>query len=362
MTELAHGLAGLDESPADVAVFGERVHHGEPTHVRISSCADRGAVRHARDDVRVYLEEAGELLAAVVPRLVHAHSVYHGIAPCEVDVFKDTGLGVGDGVLVRTHLAVGGDDDHLAGLDVSHELGVHRVEGAGFAGEDDGIPFPAHDEGLQTELVTHRDELVVRHAHDGERAEEIQTRLLHPVFHAGSSVIVDERGDYLAVHRGLEDVPAFDEPILYRGGVDDVAVVRDRHPAVSAVKDHGLGVDDVAGTAGGISHVPDRYVGIRQKFQLLIREDLVDEPHILVVRDLSPGDVDRDARALLPSVLEGEEPVVNFARKRLLFGRNDPEDAALLVHAELFAVNQNVFHNIRMRGQLPLVMRFIISR
>ena len=332
----AHGLAGLDEGPADVAVLGERVHHGESAHVRVTSRAHGRAVGHAGDDVRIYFEELGKFLSAVVTRFVHADAVDDRIAAREVDVLEHAGFGVGHGVLVRVDPAVGGDDDHLAGFDVPYELRVHGVQRAGLAGEDDGLAFSAHDEGLQSVLVAHGDELVVRHAHDGERAEEVQAGFLHAVFHAGSGVVVDERGDDFAVHGGLEDVSAVDEPVLYGGGVDDVAVVGDRHSAVSAVEHDGLRVDDVARSACGVSDVSDGDVGVGQQLQLLVGEHLVDQPHVLVIGDLSSGHVDGDARALLTSVLQCEQTVIHFAREGLFFGRDHAENAALFMHAEFF--------------------------
>ena len=85
----AHGLTGLDERPADVTVLGEGVHHGQPADVRITSRAHGGAVGDACYDVRVDLEELGELLAAVVACLVDADAVDDGVASCEVNVLED---------------------------------------------------------------------------------------------------------------------------------------------------------------------------------------------------------------------------------------------------------------------------------
>ena len=81
-----------------------------------------------------------------------------------------------------------------------------------------------------------------------------------------------------------------------------------------------------------------------QQVEVLFGEDLVDETHVLVVGDLSSGDVDGDAGALLASVLQGEETVVDLSCEGSLDGGGDSEDAALLVHAEFLLRDQNFVH------------------
>ena len=333
---LAHRLAGLNESPADVSVFGESVHHRQTADVGVSACADGRAVGHARYDVGVYLVKFGKFLSAIIASLVYADSVDYGIASCEVDVLEHAGVHIGHGVFVRLDFAVGSDDNHFARFHVAYELRVHGVERATFACKNDCAVLLAHNEGLESVTVANGDEFVVRHTHDCERADEIEGGFLHAVFNARRGVIIYERRDDLAVHRGLENVPSLDEPFFYGSGVDDVAVVGNCHSAVPAVKHDGLSVDDVAGPAGGITHVTDCNVRVGQKRKFLVGENLVDETHIFVVSDTALGNVDGNARALLPSVLEGEQSVIHFPRERGFVLLDNAENAALLVHAAVF--------------------------
>ena len=84
--------------------------------------------------------------------------------------------------------------------------------------------------------------------------------------------------------------------------------------------------------------MPYRDVAVGKQRELLLGEDLVDQTHVLVVGDAPVGDIDGYARALLPSVLEGEQPVVDLSRERTLLLGDHPEYAALLMHAALVAL------------------------
>ena len=63
--------------------------------------------------------------------------------------------------------------------------------------------------------------------------------------------------DDLGVGRALEDVPVGFVLRAQQGGVDQVAVVGDRHRTQVEAAQQRLGVAQLAGAGGGIAHVTD---------------------------------------------------------------------------------------------------------
>ena len=98
-------------------------------------------------------------------------------------------------------------------------------------------------------------------------------------------------------------MPAFDHFVAYSRAVDDIAVMRERHSAVSAVKYHGLRVDDVGRSGRGIPYVTYRRFGVGQKRELFFAENFAHEPHIFIISHLVAVVGYGYARGLLTAVL-----------------------------------------------------------
>ena len=118
-------------------------------------------------------------------------------------------------------------------------------------------------------------------------------------------------------------------------GVDQVAVVGQRQlaavaaGAVAAV--HGLRVLPLVGARRRVAHVADRQVA-GQRAQVVLLEDLGDEPERALRDDVAAVVGGGDAGRLLAAVLERVEREVREARD-VVTGRVDPEDAALVTRA-----------------------------
>ena len=114
------------------------------------------------------------------------------------------------------------------------------------------------------------------------------------------------------------------ERLAQFGGVDEVAVVRERDRALGRVTERRLGVLPRRTAGRRIPAVTDGEVAL-EGGEVCLVEDLRDEAHVLVDEDASP--VTRgDARGLLPAVLQGVQPVVGQLRD-VLAGGPDAEDA-----------------------------------
>ena len=110
-------------------------------------------------------------------------------------------------------------------------------------------------------------------------------------------------------------------------GVDEVAVVAERQlAAVGAV--HGLGVVPAVGARRRVAHVADGDVAA-QRAQLLLVEDLVDEPELAQGHDVPVHVGGGDAGRFLTTVLEGVEREVGQSRD-VVAGGVDPEHSALV--------------------------------
>ena len=120
----------------------------------------------------------------------------------------------------------------------------------------------------------------------------------------------EQRGDDLGVRRRAERDAGLAQLGVQLDRVDEVAVVRERDLAPVGAPD-GLGVLPRVRAGRRVADVADRHVAA-QRAQLLLVEDLVDEPlvaHRHDVAALGGG----DARRLLPAVLERVEGEVGEA-------------------------------------------------
>ena len=112
----------------------------------------------------------------------------------------------------------------------------------------------------------------------------------------------DQRADDLGVGRRVEVHAARDELVAQLGRVREVAVVAERDGAAATVADDRLRVLPGRRAGRRVARVADRGVA-DERLQLGLVEDLRDEAH-LAQRRHAPPVGDRDARALLPAVLQ----------------------------------------------------------
>ena len=132
--QLAHGLRGLDERAAHVAVLHDAVRIRDAAFEGETHGRRDAAVGHAEHQVGLGRRLAGQDAAHVAARLVDRLAVHDGVGAGKVHVLEDAA-----GALARLDALLGGDailvEAHdLAGLDVAHVLGAHDVQAAGFTG------------------------------------------------------------------------------------------------------------------------------------------------------------------------------------------------------------------------------------
>ena len=126
-----HLLVGGDEAAAHVAVLDQALAEGDPAGA--SEALRRGDARLRDAHHHVGLDRRGgrELLAHADACLVHALAVEAAVGTGEVDELEQAQVGIdriGAERVQRAH-AVVVDDHHLAGLELTHEVGAHDVEG-----------------------------------------------------------------------------------------------------------------------------------------------------------------------------------------------------------------------------------------
>ena len=168
----AEALAGLDERPVDVAVLHQAVAVGDAGLAREPLRGGDPRLGHRHDHVGFRGRLAGECLAHALPRGVHALAVEGGVGPREVDELEQTQLRVSFRVapFVDPQRV---DDDHLAGLDVAHEVRTHDVEGRRLACEHEAAFDAAEHERPDPVGIANADEVRLVHDHERERAFEV---------------------------------------------------------------------------------------------------------------------------------------------------------------------------------------------
>jgi hypothetical protein len=77
--------------------------------------------------------------------------------------------------------AAGGDDDHLARLDLAHEFRADDVERAGLRTQHPAVADPAQHQRAHAQRIAHADQLGAGHGDDGKRAFDPAQRVLHPL-------------------------------------------------------------------------------------------------------------------------------------------------------------------------------------
>ena len=138
----------------------------------------------------------------------------------------------------------------------------------------------------------------------------------------------DQPRDHLGVGRCLEDNAFFFEAAPQLEGVDDVPVVGQGQRPPRPFDEAGLRVLRPAGTGRRVAGVADREVA-GEALKVVFLEGLVHQPHAGVEVE-ARAVAGRDARALLPAVLEGVDPEEGDAGY-VFAGGVDAEDAATLL-------------------------------
>ena len=338
--ELSDRLARLDEGAPDVGVLDQALPEGD---ARLLGVADggRGPGLGGRDD-QVGLDRvlAGQRAAHLDARLVHRAAVDRRVGAGEVDVLEDAPLAPRGSEALRAQ-AVLVDGDELAGLDLADEGGADDVEGSGLGGDDPAALEPTDDERAQALRVTGGVEGVLVHEDEAEGALQLGQQL-HGRRLEGLVLLVGEQGgDQRGVGRVAAAQLSLRHPppgavdlggrgaVLHHleelGGVDEVAVVRERDRAGVVATEGGLRVFPRGPAGRRVAAVADGDVPAQCRQAALV-EDLGDQPHVLVDEDLLA--VARgDARGLLAAVLQGVEAVVGQLGD-ILARRPDTEDTA----------------------------------
>ena len=203
------------------------------------------------------------------------------------------------------------DQHQLAGPDFALQLRADEIERARLRGDDPVAVEPAETERAHAARIAEGDQLALGERDHRERAVEPAHRVRER-FAERSRIVGDQRGDHLRVRRRGELVALLGELLTQLGGVREVAVVAERDRARAAVLDEGLCVPPLRRTRRRVARVADCEV-TAQPAELLLVEDLGDEPHVAERRDAALVG-NGDAGRLLPSVLKREQPEVGHAR------------------------------------------------
>ena len=200
--------------------------------------------------------------------------------------------------------------------------GAEHVERAALGRDAVAVAQLAERKRAQPERVAEGDDRLAREHHDRESALQARQDGLHGVLDGRALVRRQQRRDDLGV-RAAEQADAVGRQLLAQlDRVDQVAVVRQRHLAPVRAMDR-LRVLPVRRARRRVAHVPDRGLA-RQRAQLLLVEDLRDEPALAQRRDV-PLVADRDSRRLLTAVLERVEREVRqprYVRARRVHAEN----------------------------------------
>ena len=302
---------------------------GQTARARVAAGGGSARVGHRYDEVRVRRRRlARQDLAHPPARGLHDVAAHARVRPREVDVLEDAeGLALAVDDLARVQ-PVGVDPDELAGAHVAHVLRGDDVQRARFAGDAVvvAVQAPEHER-PQPGRVAEGDDLVLGHEDRRERALQARHDVGERVGDVLGLMRGQQRGDDLRVRRRAEADPPLAQLAVQLDGVDEVAVVAERHLAPVRAVD-GLGVVPAVGARRRVAHVADGHVA-RQRTQLLLVEDLVDEPQLAQSHDVAADVRGGDAGGLLSAVLEGVQREVGQPGD-VVSGGMDPEHAALV--------------------------------
>ena len=120
-------------------------------------------------------------------------------------------------------------------------------------------------------------------------------------------------------------------------GVAEVSVVGKSHLALLVVDLDGLAVRSAVAAGRAVARVGDSHPALRELHQVVAREDFVDKSDILARSEHSVV-VDDYTAALLPTVLQCKQTIIDRVRHIISIEIIDTEDSALLVHLVLVII------------------------
>ena len=221
------------------------------------------------------------------------------------------------------------DDQDLARLDVALERGFHKIERARLRRDDVGVAEAAETERAKAVRVADRVQRVERQDHERVRALHLHERVGDLILERAGRRARQEVQDHLGVRVRLEDGAVALHVASEGLGIRQVAVVGDRDRPARGGRGDRLRVPEVRAPGGRVAHVPDGTM-TRQPPQAFRTEDVRHPPHVLLgVERRAVGR--RDARGLLPAMLQGVETEVRDVRGFRMVP--DAEEPALVMES-----------------------------
>ena len=255
-----------------------------------------------------------------------------GIRPRKIDILEDTERGIRRadrlmGLEPRTAC-----NDDLARSYIPHELRADGVKRAGFRGDDICAFKTAQRERAHAFGIAHADDLILCQEDERIAALEPLHRERNALDKSFLAVSCDERRDDLRVDGGLKANALRLQLLAQLFCVDDISVVRQCERAERGLHHERLRVDKQAVSRGRIPHVPDGKIAALERAEAVVKAP-ADETHRLVAID-SPFARNRNARALLPAMLQRKQAVIRGLRRvQPASVCIDAEHAAFFMHA-----------------------------
>ena len=305
-SQVTQVLLGFDEGPADVAVLDQSVAVRDARLVGVADGGGDGGVRDSDDEVCFHRVFPGQLGAHVLSDGVNQGVVHHTVRAGEVDQLEDAQSAIPSGPLPTPGAhPVPVYDDGLSGFDLADQVRSQVFSGAGLGGNHPAAVKISDAEGANTQGVAHGDYRIYGEGGEGKGPFQDAHAVESPVLPGLPGCIGEKVGYKLGIGGSREGAvpPLLDMP-LDLGGVDDVAVVGQRHPSVLAVYNDGLGVGKATAAGGGVARVPDGQLA-NERCDVFPAERLGDQAHVGVEPNAAVvGSC--DAGAFLAAVLKGE--------------------------------------------------------
>jgi hypothetical protein len=218
------------------------------------------------------------------------------------------------------------DPDQLSRLDVADRHGADDVEPARLRCHAEARGQLADAERPDAVRVPRRVHAALVHHHEAEGALELRQHVERRGLEAaGVHARREHRRDQIGVGgRGAGST----DPCMQVTRVDEVPVVAEGDRVDAVGLEDGLRVLPRGRARRRVPRVADAEIAV-QRGERRLREDLGDEPEVLVDEDVLAV-ADRDARRFLAAVLLCEEPEVREPRDVLARGP-DPEQPALVL-------------------------------
>ena len=229
--EVPDRLLGFDERAADVVVADQPELQRDAALVGIADGRRDAGVGHRHDDVG---------LDGVLARQVHPHEAaarvdgpaeHETVGAAEIDVLEDA---VGRLFLRQREAGldvVRVDHQHLARLDVADVAGVNEVEGAGLGGHHVTAADLAEAQRPEAVRVARHEQEFRGEEQNGVRALDDPQRIDEGVEQGAPLGAREQVQDDFAVAGRVEDGAVALQFAAQLGGVDQVAVVRERQRA-----------------------------------------------------------------------------------------------------------------------------------